>query len=656
MKLFKTITNELSQKQVFWVLLTVVVAVFPHLPRLPIWFPFFMIFVVAIRWSNAIKKIEPLPSWLVMLLTITLFISIIYFYGVSLNRELSVTVLTIMTVLKLLETWRKRDAWMVVTLSYFVILTRFFYSQDFILLFYLLASILITTHALFVLQHDNGSGLFKKEFKQTTNLLFAGIPLAILLFFFFPRLGSPIWGSPDMFGKGKTGISEEMSPGSISELFEDDSTAFRVTFSGDVPSNNKLYWRGPVLWDFDGKTWRRNKQLKTASRSYRFAEEGEYISYEVELEPTGSKYLFALDAVNSIETKARILSDSQVVRGVRINQLMHYSASSVLKDYNAFEQLSLEMLDRLKELPKGFNPRTVALIKEWKESTNNEQELISKILKLFTEDEFFYTFTPEPLSGNTVDQFLFETKNGFCEHYASAFTFMMRAAGIPARVVTGYQGAVKNGDYYLIKQSDAHAWSEVWIKDKGWLRVDPTAAVSPLRVEQGSQALISQNSRNWYDKQWLRSWRDNYDKVRHKWNQFVRDFNINKQKALFNRIGFDSQDGKSIAIVLAVITLISTLFVVVYLYLMRPRKHRTELEKIYQKYVTVFANKGIKKHSSQGVLEYASEVTDKFQPVKLTVIEFNELYLKLRYGKANTENILMKKRLLKLINKIKKEL
>ncbi len=285
----------LSSKQIFWILLSVTISVLPHIPRLPLWFPLLLIGVVLSRWLTAIKRSKPLPKAFIVLITLSTFIIIVYFQGFKLNREISVTILAAMTVLKILETWKKRDAWMVVTLCYFVILTRFFYSQDLVLVIYLLLSVLIITHTLFILQHDNKKDfLNKRELKQTLGLLATGLPLAVLFFLFFPRLGSPIWGSPDFFGNGKTGIGDSMSPGSISQLFSDDSTAFRATFNGNIPKNSDLYWRGPVLWDFDGKTWQ-TKQIQSPKKfSNSGKDAGTYVSYEVELEPTGQKYLFVL--------------------------------------------------------------------------------------------------------------------------------------------------------------------------------------------------------------------------------------------------------------------------------------------------------------------------------------------------------------------------
>ena len=654
MKFTKINIHTLNNKQIFWILLSVTIAVVPHLPRLPIWFGLLLIIVISTRWLTAIEKLRPMHNIVIALITIFIFIAIIYFQGFSLNREISVTLLTSMTVLKLLETWRKRDAWMVVTLCYFVILTRFFYSQDLLLILYLISSVIIITHTLFVLQHNNTEDYFqKREIKETLGLLSAGIPLAALFFLFFPRLSTPIWGSPNFFGEGKTGISDEMSPGSILQLFVDDSTAFRVTFKDKIPANSNLYWRGPVLWDFNGKTWTKNNITDTTSKPFYMTPKSNVIRYEVELEPTGQHYLFALDYIFHAPLEADLMSDSRLMSKIKINQLSHYKSSSIIKKYNLDEVLTEEKLTRLTALPIGYNPKTIDMMQRWQQLNLEPEQIIEKALKLFAIDEFYYSYSPPELKGNTVDQFLFETKSGFCEHYASAFTIMMRAAGLPARVVTGYQGGIKNEGYLLVKQSDAHAWSEVWINNKGWLRVDPTAAVSPLRVEQGSQALMSENSRSWLDTNWYRKLGERYDGVRHKWNKWVRDYNASRQRAIFEVFGFDAQDGKSIAIVLGSIMLFSTFLVLLYLYLTRPKRKLSHYDKIYDKFTQVFHQNGLVKINHQGILAFSKTAAIKFPKTKETVDEFSQLYLKLRFSNQSKPHKQLDKRLFFLIERIK---
>jgi hypothetical protein len=336
----------------------------------------------------------------------------------------------------------------------------------------------------------------------------------------------------------------------------------------------------------------------------------------------------------------------------KINQLRHYTINSVLRPYNYYEQLSLEKLERLKALPDGYNPKTIELINNWKAQNLTAEEMISKALSKFRNEEYYYSYSPPLLQGNTVDQFLFETKSGFCEHYDSAFTIMMRAAGLPARVVTGYQGGVLNKDYVLVKQSDAHAWSEVWVKNKGWLRVDPTAAVSPLRVESGAQAIMSENARSWADSDWTRKMGEKYDSLRHKWNNWVRDYNAVKQKAVFEVFGFDSQDGKSIALVLGAIMVLTTIIVFLFLFLTRPKRRLLAYDKEYHKFLKVFSKKGLNNKEGQGILGFSELATEKYPELKIQIEEFSQLYLKLRFGKTMPNRKNLDRRLVMLISNL----
>ena len=477
--------------------------------------------------------------------------------------------------------------------------------------------------------------------------------MAALFFIFFPRLGSPIWGSPDLFGQGKTGMSDEMSPGSISQLFSDDSTAFRVDFFNQIPKKNEMYWRGPVLWDFDGKTWRKNNLARTNFQHRLRKQTGLKVSYEVEIEPTGQHYLFALDYIAKKPTVSKLLSDNQLISPHKINQLSHYKAISVIKKYNNDEYLSSADFNRLKSFPPRYNPKTQQLMLGWRQQNLSTAQYIAKALNWFATDEFYYSYTPPRLQGDTIDEFLFGSKKGFCEHYASSFTIMMRMLDIPARVVTGYQGGVQNKDYWLVKQSDAHAWSEVWIKGKGWLRVDPTAAVSPLRIEKGSQALMSQQSRNWIDSSWTRKLGEQYDAIRYKWNKWVRDYNSLKQQAIFKFMGFEEQNGRSIAIVLGLITLITTLFVLIFLYFTRPIRKLGPYGKIYNKFLKLCKLKGLIKPHQLGIVAFSQKACSKFPQAEKEINSFTQLYLRLRFGKNTKKSKTLDKKLIKILDKIK---
>lgn len=622
-------------KQLFWITFAVLLAVLPQAYRLPMWFLPMTIIVVSYRFYAQIHQLKKAYNRILILVAIVALIMIIYSQGFGLSREISVTILITMTVLKLLETYAMRDALLVVMLCYFVTMTRFLYSQDLVLVFYLFGSVFVTTHALAVLNFQKNQQWFdKKQIKSTAGSLALAIPFAALFFLVFPRLGSPIWGSPDIFGEGKTGISDSMSPGSIIELFMDDSPAFRVTFDdGKKPNNNQLYWRGPVLWNFDGRTWSREKQNSTR-KTIRHYQPEQVINYQIELESTGQNYMFGLDYIVDAPNGAFLLPDSMLYAPTKINQLRHYQLQSLLLD-RFHSPLSNKNREILLDYPKQQNLQTQAMIENWQQDSNDPIVIMNRALTWFNQDQFFYSYTPPPLEGDVIDQFLFESKRGFCEHYASTFTIMMRMAGIPARVVTGYQGGVNNGDYLLVKQSDAHAWSEIYIQqtdDNGyWLRVDPTSMVAPERVELGSRQIMDQK-RNIIDYDWLINLKESTDKYRYQWNQWVRNFNVSKQNALFRAIGIEHRDGKTLALMMVGILMFTVLLSLIPIWWIK-RKRYSELQKIYLQLSSVFKQQPeLYVYHTQGIEKFAEQLIIHHPKTEAQVNHFVKIYINTRYN------------------------
>ena len=286
-------------------------------------------------------------------------------------------------------------------------------------------------------------------------------------------------------------------------LFIDDSPAFRVEFDGPVPPAQERYWRGPVLWDFDGTTWNRSRFLSNIPVRSQPSEETAPYHYQVILEPHERRWLFALDYPAAYPRNANLSIDYTLTSKDPVVTLKRYTIKSDPRHVDT-PKLSSPLRDRATQLPAGSNPRARALAAQWR-NQYNDHELVNHALQHFNQEAFFYTLNPPLLGRHSVDEFLFDIREGYCEFYASAFTFLMRAAGIPARVVTGYQGGYYSdiGGYLLVRQSDAHAWAEVWLTGSGWVRIDPTAAVAPQRIREGSTAALN-GRRNWIDFPWIR--------------------------------------------------------------------------------------------------------------------------------------------------------
>ncbi len=633
----------------------------PQLYRLPVWFAPMMTAVIAFRFYVQVKDIKKVYNYILMLLAIAALLLIVYSQGFGLSREISVTILITMTVLKLLETYRQRDALLVVMLCYFVAMTRFLYSQDLVLLFYLLVSAWVTTHALAVVNYPHGKAWFEKQqIKASVGWLALALPFAVLFFLAFPRLGSPIWGSPDIFGEGKTGISDEMSPGSIIELFMDDSPAFRVTFAaGDKPDNNQLYWRGPVLSEFDGRTWTRPR-FNRLRDTIAVDERAPVINYDIEMEPNGRKFMFGLDVVLRPPPGAIVSPASYLFSTTTINQLKHYSLTSVVTD-RLYQQLNSYQRQRLLAYQPGLNVKTQTMISQWRADTEPPQVIINKALDWFQREDYLYSYSPPPLeSQDVIDEFLYESRRGFCEHFASTFVMMMRMAGLPARVVTGYQGGVDMGAYLLVKQSDAHAWAEVYIDQANhelggyWQRVDPTSVVSPERLFQGSGNIIEQR-RSFFDFPWLRQTRENLDRYRFRWNQWVRDFNVSKQQALFDAIGIKHREGKDLAILLLSILAATGALIFVWLW-WRGRPRYSDLQAWYLRFMALFKKEpDIYSAQHMGIEAVTPLVIARYPAIKKSVLAFQQCYLRIRYRneQLTTDN---QRKLQHYFKRLKKEL
>jgi hypothetical protein len=627
------------------------------------WFLPMTLVVVAYRFYAQLNHVRKAYNVLLMLVAVLALLMIVYSQGFGLSREISVTILITMTVLKLLETYAMRDALLVVMLCYFVTMTRFLYSQDLLLIFYLIGSAFVTTHALSILNFEKTPHWFdRKQIKSTASSLTLAIPFAVLFFLVFPRLGSPIWGSPDIFGEGKTGISDSMSPGSIVELFMDDSPAFRVTFkTGQKPDNNQLYWRGPVLWNFDGRTWTR-KQHRSLRSNIRQYQPADVIEYQVELENTGQNYMFGLDYVIEAPENSFLLPDSMLYSPTKINQLKYYDLQSLMLD-RFYQRISSFDRALLLEFPEQQNLKTLNMMQTWRNEGNDDFQIINRALQWFNQEAFYYSYSPPALEGEVIDAFLFDSRRGFCEHYASSFVIMMRMAGIPSRVVTGYQGGVDNGDYLLVKQSDAHAWAEVYIEAEGdsneqpgyWLRVDPTSMVAPERVEQGARQIMD-TKRNLFDFEWLKNFRESTDKYRYQWNQWVRDFNVSKQQALFRAIGIEHRDGKSLALMMVGILFITALLSLIPLWLIK-RKRYHSLQKLYLQFAQLSKKSpDLYATHQQGIEPFADQLIARHPQTKNLVEHFVAAYLQARYSQQKLDKKKTLSHLYSTLQKIKQSI
>jgi len=632
----------LSLRQTLWLTAALVMVAAPHAQRLPWWLMLLVITLIGWRLYLARARLQ-LPHRAFLLIVVLASTSAVYLhYGTILGRDAGVGLLVVMLTLKILEMRTVRDGMLLIFLSYFLVITNFLYSQTIPTAIYMLACVWVITASMIGIQYSTQPRGSTHQLRTAGALLAQSVPLMLVLFVFFPRVQGPLWGLPSDANRGTTGLSDTMSPGSLSNLTLSEAVAFRAVFKSPMPPVNRMYWRGPVLWDYDGRTWRAPRPTLAAPQ---FDTTFFPVEYTVTVEPHGKNWLFALDLPGKLPPRAVATSDLQLVSARPVTSRVRYDMVSFL-DYTYGVVESEEVLDRALQLPPGFNPRTLAYAKELRTRHRNDRELIQALLARFSREGFAYTLSPPLLGEHAVDEFLFSARSGFCEHYSSAFAVVMRAAGIPARVVTGYLGGEINpiGDYLIVHQADAHAWTEVWMKDAGWVRVDPTAAVSPARVEQGISAAVGSAStlplfmRGDYPL--LREMRLTWDSLANTWNQWVLGYTPERQRALLTRVGLDDATWRTLAALLLTLTGVFTLVLAIFTLRRLRVRVRDPVMLAYLAFCTKLRERGIVREPDEGPLSFAERVGRLRPDLENVVRPFTVLYVRLRYaGESGAQHV-----------------
>lgn len=536
-------------------------AVLPHLGHLRPWVPAFFVGAVAWRLAAEHRGWALPPRWLRLSVAIAATLGVVAGYRTLNGLDAGTALLTVMAALKLSETRAPRDHAVLVFIGYFLGLAALLYQQSFGRLAYVLAASWALTAALARVHRPVEANTAVRPFRLAGRVLLLGLPLAIVLFVFVPRIEGRFWAIPTGETQGRTGIDEEMSPGDLQSLGLSDEPAFRAWFDAPLPPAEQRYWRVLVLEDFDGRTWRRVRLPEPGVPET--VPTGPAVEYRIALEPTRRAWLPALDYVDrwpeEIATRGRALQlvhfDRNLLEVRPVTQRLEYSLRSHPQARLSPSRLYRTVRSRNLALPADRHPRTRALAAQLRAASTDDADYVERVLARFTALDYEYTLEPPPLGDDPVDGFLFDTRQGFCEHYASAFAVLMRAAGVPTRVVTGFQGGEANayGGYLLVRQSSAHAWNEVWLEGSGWTRVDPTAAVAPERVRSGrlDAATVRGNVPGslYDDVPWLREARELWDAARTSWSQNVVGFTGRTQRRLLERLGLpDGWQGLAIAL------------------------------------------------------------------------------------------------------------
>ncbi len=588
------------------------------------------------------------PRALIRLLLIFCSIWLIYYsYGRFLGRLPGTAMITLMALLKLFEIKTQRDIHIIIFTSFFILASHFFQSQQMLLAVYVFSVVIYLTTLLIVFSDQLQQTRFSQHLKTATRLVFISLPFMLILFILFPRIPGPLWGLPSDAFTASTGMDETMSPGSINKLVRSSAIAFRVKFQHSPPAYNNLYWRGAILSRYDGRTWRRDDppvtdklNLDTTTRAHN------NLRYTVTLEPNNLNWLFALNYPIKNTQRYQINREAMLLTAAKITHITNYT---VLSDSTAINRsLSAREALKYRQFPANFNPQTQQFARQkFKQSGYNVEEYIQIILRYFQQQPFFYTLSPPRLGRNSVDEFLFKTRRGFCEHYASSFTLLMRAAGIPARVVIGYMGGEINplDNYMIVRQSDAHAWTEVWVNHH-WRRIDPTSAISPERVEHGSlntgrerehSAFLLQGS-----SQFLQQAGYLFDSIQNSWNQWVIGFNQQQQQYFLARLGLKNTDPAMLIIWLIVAMTVAS-FVIAWRLFYHSQRSSNKVQHYYSIFCKKLATANLPRCANEGALDYQYRLTGKsckqhaFSEAEMIFIL--TAYRKVRYGTSPGEKL-----------------
>ncbi len=571
------------------------------------------------------------------------------------------SLLIVMGALKLLETRTQRDQYIVIASAVFLLLAACLDRQGLVRApLYLLhawiccAALAVVAYAPTILNPGiaPSSGIVPAPASTSVTLenraalllaarsLAFALPLAVAMFLLFPRLPGAFWAIPRS-DEALTGLSDTMSPGSISMLTSSYEVAFRAHFEGPPPPPQERYWRGPVLHEFDGFTWRRSPHALAQVQPLQYL--GPSYHYRISMEPSSQRWWFALDTpTSSPEPRVFFTYDYQLLSAEPVTRATYYTLTSYTHT-RATQPLPqyARRYDTL--LPVTPNPRARALALKLRSAAPSDAAYVATVLQYLRTGGFQYTLVPPQLGPNSVDDFLFQTRLGFCGHYASAFAALMRAAGVPARVVTGYLGGEWNpiGNYFIVRQSDAHSWTEVWLDDRGWTRVDPTAVVAPERLRRGILDIlpdaVSAPARFVRSQPWLASLLQRWDALNTWWNDRVVKFSYRDQLQLLQQLGFKSPRAEDLGWAFSA-ALVGWLLWVAWRVGRAPRRSRPDkLARAYSRLCRKLERVGIRRELYQGPIAFGSEISKRHPGLAPAVEPLLMRYAHLRYGRTQPQ-------------------
>ena len=648
------VLQQVPRNALVWIIISLFALVAPHAARLPIWV--LAVYVIAVIWRLQVHRGRwSFPGrWVKVAMTVSGFAGIYASYGTLVGLEPTVALLLTAFALKFIELSQRKDAYVLLFLGYFICITEFLFSQDLLITLYSMLTVLLVTTALVAL-HQPGLNRFNRSTVRLAGyMLLQAMPLMVVLFFVFPRFG-PLWTVPLKSNAAKTGMSDFMKPGDVASLSQSADVAFRVKFEGAIPPKSELYWRGLVFSRLKQNVWSGLGYYDvplSEQRADDIATSGKPLRYSVIMESTQQTWLYGLHYALARSPGVLHSPDYRMMSPAPVETEYMYKVNSWI---NVPTELELSEWRRNTEtkLPPQGNDRARQLAQDLRGSVGSDEAFVDEVLNRFGQEEYVYTLRPGQLSGSdTIDQFLFQTRRGFCEHYASAFVFMMRAAGVPARVVAGYQGGEINplNKTVIVHQFDAHAWAEVWLENKGWVRVDPTSAVSPLRIEMGlEEAMASEGSflaaaplspLRYRSIPLLNQLRLRYDALTYRWQSWVVGFDSEQQFDLLQSM-FGEISTRVFATLLLGSWALVLVPVAISLFLKRDTHPVSQLDKYYRLFCERMAGLGLERAPGEPPGQFAQRAIAALPGFREELERITGLYDDLAYAGVKGETDLV---------------
>lgn len=630
-----------------------VAGLLPHMLHLSPWIPIWCFGF----WGYAVlseSKGWPLPRTIPrMCLTFLGLAGVFITTGGIIDNTFGASLLCVMAGLKTLEVRRERDLFITVFIAYFMVVSSLFFSASLLMTLYMVVAMI---HISAILLRLNAPGVpLKDAFKVSGAITAKAIPLTLVLFFFFPRIDGNLFGITSS-RTATSGFSNTLSPGSVSQLTRSNDPVFRVTFNAPPPASDQRYFRGIVFQEFDGRTWRARSIPPTGA--YIESSSGP-VSYEMIYETKTVDRFFPLDLPLVIPRAAGIRADYTLQKprgGIKESPYRFLSATT----YNTGGLNQWESI--FSRIPSGGNPKSRNLARQWRSESHGAEEVVNKALSYLEANNFLYTLQPPALGEDPVDSFLFESRRGFCEHYASAFTYLMRSAGIPARIVGGYLGGTVNpfGNYLIVRQSDAHAWTEVWIRGKGWLRVDPTSVVAPERIGRGAGFGLPEIERPSFFigdgasflARGINRLRLGWDSLNYQWDLQVIGYSFSLQNTFLKKLGITSRNWKGWLKAIAwVVALCGITFAFAWLILeLRGRKRTPRVKASWNLFQHKLKKQGIHRHASTGPMDFLEDIKKKHPHLYPDARTITRLYVEITYGRE-TGNKEKQRELQRMVNR-----